>query len=115
MEIISMIMSGLALWAAGVALAVTVQEKKRSEKQRADHLKESAKAYEEELKYRSGTAEERFQLSERIGKLEKGIVPDFEEAKKAVDSVNSFNRGLNNILNYDPYDALAKQRERTAE
>lgn len=115
MEIITMILSGLALLAATVSLILTVQEKKRNEKQRADSLVDKAKAYEEDLRYKAAASAEREKLAVRIENLEKGIVPDFEEAKKAVSSVNDFNRGLNNILGFDPFDALEKQRNRAQE
>lgn len=99
MEIIAITLSGLALLAAGVLSVLYVQEKKRNEKQRADALVEYAKGYKE--------------LLERIENLEKGIVPDFEEAKSAVKAVDEFNRGLSNIMGFDPMEALQRDRLRS--
>ena len=58
MEIIIMIMSGLALLDASVSLAIAVKEKKRNEKQRADYVDDMAKRYQEELHYRTAASEE---------------------------------------------------------
>lgn len=99
MEILAITLSGLALLAAGVLSVLYVQEKKRNEKQRADALVEYAKSYKE--------------LLERIDNLEKGIVPDFEEAKSAVKAVDEFNRGLSNIMGFDPMKALQRDRNRS--
>ena len=53
-------------------------------------------------------------LVDRVSRLEKGMVPDFEAAKAAVKSVNDFNSGLSAILNFDPMAAAKQQRsERT--
>lgn len=49
-------------------------------------------------------------LVERVSRLEKGMVPDFEAAKAAVKSVNDFNSGLSAILNFDPMAAARQQR-----
>lgn len=43
--------------------------------------------------------------------LSKGIVPDYEEAKRAADATNEFHRGIANILNYNEMDALRRMRE----
>ena len=54
-------------------------------------------------------------LVDRVSRLEKGMVPDFEAAKAAVKSVNDFNSGLSAILHFnDPMAAAKQQRsERT--
>lgn len=52
----------------------------------------------------------------RTGDLEKGIVPDFEQALEAAKAVDNFNAGLSGILGFDPIEAAKKQRmERNAE
>jgi len=112
MEIISVILSGLALLAAFTILILFTREKKRNEKQRAEILVEKAKSYEEELKYKTAIAEEMGKFAERIYNLENGIVPDFEEAKAAANAVNDFNRGLSNILGFDPLEEARKAREK---
>ena len=114
MEIITVILSGLALLAATMCLFLTVQEKKRSKEQRAAALVEKAKDYQEELRYKAAVSDEMRKMVKRICDLEKGIVPDFEEAKSAANAVNDFNRGINNILGFDPFEALQKQRQKEA-
>jgi hypothetical protein len=49
-----------------------------------------------------------------VEKLEKGVVPDFEQAKAAANAVNDFNKGISNILGFDPMTALveAQKKER---
>ena len=49
--------------------------------------------------------------SDRIGRLEQGIVPDFEEALRAVNAVNDMNKGIANIFEFDPLEALKKSRQ----
>lgn len=48
----------------------------------------------------------------RIEKLEKGIVPDYQEAMAAANAVNDFNKGISAILGYDPAEALQSRREK---
>ena len=50
-------------------------------------------------------------LSTKVDNLEKGIVPDYNEALKAKESVDMFNEGISNLLNYDPVDAAKKLRK----
>ena len=50
-------------------------------------------------------------LSTKIDKLEQGIVPDYEEALAAKNSVDEFNRGLSAIMGYDPMAVARKARE----
>ena len=49
--------------------------------------------------------------AERIGDLESGVIPDYDEARKAVDAVNDMNRGISGILGFDPIEALRKSRQ----
>lgn len=49
--------------------------------------------------------------SDRIEDLENGVIPDYNEAMKAVDAVNDMNRGISGILGYDPMEALRKSRQ----
>lgn len=52
----------------------------------------------------------------RTADLEKGIVPDFEQAREAARAVDNFNAGLSGILGFDPIETAKKQRmERNAE
>ena len=116
MEIISMIMSGLALWAASVTLAITVREKKRSEKQKtvtADCIRAECKAAQKEIT--DYVNSEISPIKEAVAQLKEGLIPDYEEQKKAIDSINSFSMGLNNIMGYDPFEARERMRNREAE
>ena len=128
MLIIAIIMSGLALLAATVCLILLIQEKKRNHKRNValiDYidnsinevkqaimfdLKEEISAHHNKLIEEMLTRYDA--LNERINKLEKGIVPDFEEAKQAARAVDDFNRGLSNILGFDPIESLQREREK---
>lgn len=50
-------------------------------------------------------------LIPRVEALEHGVVPDFEEAKRAADAVNDFNKGLSAIMNFDPMAEARKARK----
>lgn len=51
-------------------------------------------------------------IRERIHDLEGGIVPDYNEALAAKNSVDEFNKGLSAIMGYDPIAAYRKQVEK---
>ena len=95
MEIISMIMSGLALLAV---VAYAISEKKRSQKRNAALMQ-----------YVDVTLKP---LAEKVKQLEEGAVPDYEEARKAADAVNDFNRGISSILGFDPHEAWQKEKQK---
>ena len=104
MQMIALVMSGLALLAASVSLLMSVIEKKRSKKRNAAMLD-----------YVTATVNRGIQSSgfdSRIQKLEHGITPDYEQAKAAANAVNDFNRGITNILGFDPVSALKKEQQR---
>ena len=105
MEILTIILSSLALLAALTGLGVTVFERKRS-KERNTAL----------VRYVDATVKQKVdeamaQYSDRVSDLEKGIVPDFEKAKAAANAVNDFSAGVSGILGFDPYEVLKKQRQ----
>jgi 2,3-bisphosphoglycerate-independent phosphoglycerate mutase len=50
-------------------------------------------------------------LKAAVEDMSKGIVPDYEEAKKAAEATNEFHRGIANILNYNEMDSLRRMRE----
>ena len=120
MALITMIFSGLALLAAIMCLFLTVQEKKRNQKRNAaalsyvDETVETVKS--ETVAYVAQFAKDfdsrMKRLDEGMERLEKGIVPDYEQALAAANAVNDFNRGISNILGYDPSEALKAQREK---
>lgn len=104
MQMIALVMSGLALLAASASLLMSVIEKKRSKKRNAAMLD-----------YVTATVNRGIQSSgfdSRIQKLEQGITPDYEQAKAAANAVNDFNRGITNILGFDPVSALKKEQQR---
>ena len=94
MFVISLIFSGLALLAV---VALVIGEKKRSQKRNAAIIQ-----------YLDAELES---LKKKIAKLESGVTPDYEEAKKAADAINDFNRGISSILGFDPYEAM-RNKER---
>jgi len=147
MEIITMILSGLALLAAILCLILILQEKKRNQKRNTAltdfihteifvaeksilaKINEWRKDIEVEqtknLEHAKGIMDILQPLStvlnsvacavsdyrDRIENLEKGIVPDYEEALAAKDAVDNFNRGLSSILGFDPLEAAKKSRQ----
>lgn len=50
-------------------------------------------------------------LEPRIRKLEDGVIPNYEEARKAAKAVDDFNIGLSAIMNFDPMAAAKKARD----
>ena len=130
MEYITMIMSGLALLAATVSLVITVCEKKRNQKRNADMvnlikaecnvvkgelnlaLHESFTSVNDSYTHKiSELIKVISNISTKVDNLEKGIVPDYQEALSAKNSVDEFNRGLSAIMGYDPIDIARKARE----
>lgn len=104
------ILSGLALLAATVCLFLFFREKKRNEKRRAAMIK----LIQEECGDVAKNSFERYkELLEKIHNLEKGIIPDYEKARQAVDEVNKFNEGLSNMLGFDPLESMKKARNGT--
>lgn len=112
MEIFAIILSSLALLAAASNLAITLQERKRSQK-RNTALTQYSESCASGVRGELGLYIDKHckALDVRITCLEKGIVPDFEKAKEAANAVNEFNAGITGILGFDPYEALKKQRE----
>lgn len=117
MLIIAIIMSGLALLAATVCLILLIQEKKRNQKRNAALIDYVDNTIVEEKKaivfnLREEIYAECSKLCNRIENLEKGIVPDFEEAKQAARAVDDFNKGLSNILGFDPMESIQRERQK---
>ena len=119
MEYITMIMSGLALLAATVSLFVSLREKKRNQKRNAD-MCNYVEAVERDVKDDLWLQRDKLsakidievdKLSTKVDKLEQGIVPDYQEALAAKNSVDEFNRGLSAIMGYDPMEVARKARE----
>lgn len=105
MEVIATIMSGLALLAAAVCFGLLMQEKKRSQKRNTA----LCELMEQE---RKALATDFAKLAQRVHDLEDGIIPDYEEAKKAADAMNDFNRGISNIWNFDPMGVMRKEQRK---
>lgn len=120
MEIVTMILSGLALLAASVCLILLVQEKKRNQKRNTAALQYADAAAQKVLtlaKNEANAAAEAAyknaceQFEKRVSDLEKGISPDYNEALAAKQAVDDFNMGISAILNFDPMAAVKKSRE----
>ena len=120
MEIVTMILSGLALLAASVCLILLIQEKKRNQKRNTAALQYADAAAQKVLALAKGEADfaedsayrracEQFE--KRVSDLEKGIAPDYNEALAAKQAVDDFNMGISAILNFDPMAAMKKSRE----
>lgn len=88
---------------------------KKEENSRKAALREGFDAFFRTLREQEKEIEElRRQCSEnedRILDLENGVIPDFEQAKEAVRSVNDFNKGISAIMGYDPFEARRKSQE----
>ena len=121
MEYIPMIMSGLALLAAFLCLFLLRQEKKRNEKRNAAALQYVDRRCdgvcnvinERQAEY-TPFLEERFRsITADIQQLKDGIVPDYNEALKAKESVDLFNEGISNLLNFDPVSAAKELRKKS--
>ena len=102
MQIITLILSGLALLAACISVFMNIYEKRRSKDRNAAMLKYIDSSI--------GNLERC--VDGRIKELEQGITPDYEQAKAAANAVNDFNRGITNILGFDPVSALKKEQQR---
>lgn len=50
-------------------------------------------------------------LEPRIQKLKDGVIPNYEEARKAAKAVDDFNIGLSAIMNFDPMAAAKRARD----
>lgn len=126
MEIVTMILSGLALLAASVCLILLIQEKKRNQKRNTALCNLLRTEFEQVIAYigefkrnsRNDFAEVFGKLdgivmlfNKRIEDLEKGISPDYNEALAAKQAVDDFNMGISAILNFDPMTAMKKSRE----
>lgn len=50
-------------------------------------------------------------IKRNVADLMKGVVPDYNEALAAKNSVDEFNRGLSAIMGFDPLEAVRKSRQ----
>lgn len=100
--IFALIMSGLALLAAIYCVAITMRNEKRNKKRNAALIRYVQKTVD-------GLAKK---CDQRLDSLEKGITPDYEQAKAAADAVNDFSKGITNILGFDPMEALKTDRQK---
>ena len=116
MELIAIIISGLALLAASVCLILLVQETKRNQKRNAAMLQlietECKKVGKEDYEQRQKIHERVQKLRDDVDNLMKGIVPDYNEAVEAKNAVDNFSRDIANLLNFDPLAAAKDARMR---
>lgn len=127
MEIIAIILSGLALFVATVNLIMTIREKKRNQKRNAATL-QFMNSLEEGLKRRGtdweavskelSAYDEKFKkFADKLDAVEKmaqdlscGVVPDYEEAVRAKDAIDTLSRDIAEILGFDPLRAAKEAR-----
>ena len=103
MRVLFMIFIILLILGSSSAIAISFYSMREIKKLRDDALKINQ------------TAEKKMEsVNTSLEKLEKGIVPDYEQAKAAAEAVNNFSRGVSNILGFDPVQAYkaAQQREK---
>lgn len=91
--------------------AINLEVKRVENACKAELEATEAKAKAEIEKVKVETEKVRAELSERIRKLEEGVVPDFEQAKEATKAVNDFAAGITGILGFDPYSVIKASRE----
>lgn len=127
MEYATIILSGLALLVVTVNLIMTIREKKRNQKRNAATL-QYLESLEKSLAGNTKDAERMrreislfdeklTQFSEKLGSIEKitkdlskGIVPDYEEAVRAKDAVDTLSSDIAAILGFDPLLAAKEAR-----
>ena len=131
MVLIALIVSGLALLAAGVCLCLLAQEKKRNhernaaEKELREKINWCITAIGDETVHRVEACN---RFAERIAGLEQRIDPEAigkaaeEIVAQAVNEIcgkmneayfsNDFNANLGSILGFDPYASLEAQRRK---
>lgn len=130
----ALIVSGLALWAARRNYRALMEDKKRSEKQRAamiHYVDKTVDLFRLEFGEKLGMAKKDLQDLNRksraelfeSGEWEKAVMQAAEsKIAEAVTEIcgkmssayfeNDFNASLGNILGFDPYDAVRAQREK---
>ena len=141
MIIACLIISSLALLAAGVSIILYFVEKKRNAERRqalldyinnyCESISESSEDFAasmaKDLISRFETEKEFFNVAnsksyeliqaaikrnaEEIEKLKSGAVPDYEKAMEAAKAVNDFNAGISAIMNYDPIETVRSRRQ----
>lgn len=78
------------------------------------HVRRDSRDHKGLIAYTDNAVKEATELSRKaLSKaeaMEKGIVPDYEEAKAAANSLNDFNRGISNLLGFDPMESLKAAR-----
>lgn len=131
MVILALSIGSLALVAATVSIVLTARERKRNQERNAAYknmvstmVKEHRISMENyvfmQLKNFDGAnaaalKDMRDIFERRLSDLEGGMIPDYEKAKQAAKAVNDFSAGLQNILSFDPMEALRQSREQEGE
>lgn len=113
MEMIALMLSGLALLAAGVCLYLTMREKKRNQERNADVCNYADAVLVEAKEYARKLVESP-EHAEAVRKAAEEIVAqavnDVCEKIAAPYTENNFGLGISGIMNFDPRAALEKQR-----
>lgn len=122
MIIACIVLSSLALLAAGANLILFFVEKKRDTARRQamlDYVNNQCectieenetfvKEYVDKNLEKVGARIEQQQSD--IEKLKNGVCPNYEAALAAANAVNDFNAGISAIMNFDPLEAARKRR-----
>lgn len=108
MEIVALILNGLAFLTAVAVLALIVSSRDQVRKLEERIADNSLKQRAAMLQY---VDQEIARLHKEIEDLKSGCVPDYEKAKEAARAINDMNAGICNILGFDPMEAVRKSRE----
>ena len=137
MVIACIVLSSLALLAAGANFILFFAEKKRDAARRQAmldyvnnqcegtidenevYVKEFVNAFyqekaKEQAEYEHRVSSTFSELFAEVEKLKSGVVPNYETALAAANAVNDFNAGISAIMNFDPIEA-ARSRRRGSE
>lgn len=115
MEMIALMLSGLALLAAGVCLCLLMREKKRNQERKAvllDFIHAEVKAAVNEAVKAADSPERMEAVRKAAEEIVAQAVDNVCEKISGAYTGNNFGLGINSIMNYDPHAALAVQRER---
>lgn len=133
MIIACIVISSLALLAAGANLILFFVEKKRNAARRRAmldyvnnqcegaieenevYVKEFVDAFyqkkaKEQAEYDVIVSSKFSELFAEVEKLKSGVVPNYETALAAANAVNDFNTGISAIMNFDPIEAARSRR-----
>lgn len=115
MEIAKLTILVLCLIISAINLVLIIRNSRRSASRSAalvQYVDKTMSAMHEEIL--KDVNESVSGIKATVDDLSKGIIPDYEEAKRAADATNEFHKGIANILNYNEMEALQRMREAEA-